>query len=292
MPRKITFATREAHARIGLFTSLVLASGPSVKESLRLDKVKRTNLSDAVAERVISEIREGRYRAGDRIPTERELAEQLGVGRTSVREGLRFLEKTGVLEIRQGVGMVVRSLSLEKVFEHLIPVQTIIELPDRDVRNIMHVRRVLEAESARLAAENGNEQQLERLGKLLDDMAASLERPRDYLELDLEFHVVLAEAAGNPVLAQLTNLIRDIYTRYFEIVVEAPEMNKTSLQFHRKVYAALRERDPDAAHQHIIAHLLQAEKDVLKLLDSKAKEATSPRTRRSHLHAPRTHLPQ
>ena len=117
-----------------------------------MDKIERKSLSDAVTNWVISQIREGQYRAGDRLPTERELAEQLGVGRTSVREGLRFLEKLGVLEIRQGTGTVVRSLSLGKVFEHLIPVQTIIELPDRDVRDIMHVRRILEAESAQMAA--------------------------------------------------------------------------------------------------------------------------------------------
>jgi DNA-binding FadR family transcriptional regulator len=96
-----------------------------------LDKIKRISLSDAVTDRIISQIQEGQYRAGDRLPTERELAEQLGVGRTSVREGLRFLEKLGVLEIRQGMGTVVRSLSLGEVFEHLVPVQTIIELPDR-----------------------------------------------------------------------------------------------------------------------------------------------------------------
>lgn len=232
-----------------------------------MDKVKRTSLSDAVSETVISQIREGRYRAGDRIPTERELAEQLGVGRTSVREGLGFLEKMGVLEIRQGMGMVVRSLSLGEAFENLIPIQTIIELPDRDVRNIMHVRRVLEAESARMAAHNATEAQLDRLGNLLDGMAASLDKPREYLDLDLEFHVVLAEAGGNPVLAQLTGLIRDIYTRYFEIVLEDPAMNETSLSFHRKLYAALRERDPDAAYEHITAHLLQAEHDVLNVLD-------------------------
>ena len=240
----------------------------SSKEWVRLDKIERTSLSDAVTDRVISQIREGQYRAGDRLPTERELAEQLGVGRTSVREGLRFLEKLGVLEIRQGTGTVVRSLSLGKVFEHLIPVQTIIELPDRDVRDIMHVRRILEAESARLAARHATERQLGRLEELLDGMAASLENPRDYLEMDLEFHVVVAKAASNPVLAQLINLIRDIYTRYFEIVLKDPEMNKTSLDFHRRLYVALRDHDADAARQHILAHLSQAERDVLRLLDS------------------------
>ena len=241
-----------------------------------MEKVRRTSLSDAVTDSVIAQIREGRYRAGDRLPTERELAEQLGVGRTSVREGLRFLEKLGILEIRQGTGTVVRSLSLGEVFEHLVPVQTIIELPNRDVRNIMHVRRVLEAESAELAARNATERQLERLGELLDGMAASLEEPRDYLEMDLEFHVVVAEAAANPVLAQLVGLIRDIYTRYFEIVLRDPEMNRTSLDFHRQLYAALRDHDPEAARRHILDHLSQAERDVLKLLDPTGDNGRNP----------------
>lgn len=241
-----------------------------------MDKIKRISLSDAVTDRIISQIQEGRYRAGDRLPTERELAEQLGVGRTSVREGLRFLEKLGVLEIRQGMGTVVRSLSLGEVFEHLVPVQTIIELPDRDVRDIMHVRRVLEAESAQLAAQHATDRQLGRLEELLHGMAASLEKPRDYLEMDLEFHVVVAEAASNPVLAQLVNLIRDIYTRYFEIVLRDPEMNKTSLGFHRRLYAALRDHDADAARQHILAHLSQAERDVLKLLNAEDENGQGP----------------
>jgi GntR family transcriptional regulator, transcriptional repressor for pyruvate dehydrogenase complex len=189
---------------------------------------------------------------------------------------LRFLEKLGVLEIRQGMGTVVRSLSLGEVFEHLVPVQTIIELPDRDVRDIMHVRRVLEAESAQLAAQHATDRQLGRLEELLHGMAASLEKPRDYLEMDLEFHVVVAEAASNPVLAQLVNLIRDIYTRYFEIVLRDPEMNKTSLGFHRRLYAALRDHDADAARQHILAHLSQAERDVLKLLNAEDENGQGP----------------
>jgi DNA-binding FadR family transcriptional regulator len=161
----------------------------------------------------------------------------------------------------------VRSLSLGQVFEHLVPVQTIIELPNRDVRDIMHVRRILESESVQLAAKHATEEQLGRLEELLDGMAAALDDPRDYLEMDLEFHVVVGEAASNPVLAQLISLIRDIYTRYFEIVVKDPEMNKTSLAFHRRLYAALRDRDADAAHRHILDHLAQAERDVLRLLD-------------------------
>jgi GntR family transcriptional repressor for pyruvate dehydrogenase complex len=185
-----------------------------------------------------------------------------------VREGLRFLEKLGILEIRQGTGTVVRSLSLGKVFEHPVPVQTITDLPDRDVRDIMRVRRILEAESGptggsarhpRAASTSG--------GAARRDGCLPGKNPRDYLEMDLEFHVVVVKASSNSVLAQFINLIGGIYTRYFEIVLRDPEMNKTSLDFHRRLYAALRDHDADAARQHILAHLSQAERDVLRLLD-------------------------
>ncbi len=69
------------------------------------------------------------------------------------------------------------------------------------------------------------------------------------------------------MLAQFINLIGDIYPRYFEIVLRDPEMNKTSLAFHRRLYAALRDHDADTARQHILAHLSQAERDVPRLLD-------------------------
>ena len=117
-----------------------------------MEPIRKESLADAVSDRVLALIREGTYRAGDRLPTERELAGQLGVGRTSVREGLRYLEKLGVLDIHQGRGMMVRSLSLEDLFLNSLPVSAIVELPEKQIRDIMHARRVLELESARLAA--------------------------------------------------------------------------------------------------------------------------------------------
>jgi FCD domain len=81
---------------------------------------------------------------------------------------------------------------------------------------------------------------------------------------------------GVHVLSADFPAIRNIYTRYFEILLRDPAMNKTSLGFHRQLYAALYNRDADAARQHILAHLNQAERDVLKLLDAAGENAHGP----------------
>jgi len=81
---------------------------------------------------------------------------------------------------------------------------------------------------------------------------------------------------GVHVLSADFPAIRNIYTRYFEILLRDPAMNKTSLGFHRQLYAALYNRDADAARRHILAHLNQAERDVLKLLDAAGENAQGP----------------
>lgn len=241
-------------------------------------QLQNSSLADAVTERVISMIREGKYRAGDRLPTERELAEDFGVGRTSVREGLGLLEKLGILEIRQGRGMVVRSLSLNDVFGQLVAIPTIIDLPDKEIRDIMHARRILELESSFLAAKNATEEQRDRLEKLLDGMERSLESPREFLEMDLTFHVVIAESSGNMVLAQLIKLLRDIYIAYSEIILKDPEINRTSLEFHRQIYTAIRQRDAHAAQEYMLAHLRTGERDVLDALQPTLGNGRDPQT--------------
>jgi len=172
-----------------------------------------------VSERVLASIREGKYRAGDRLPTERELAVQLGVGRTSVREGLRYLEKLAVLDIHQGRGMMVRSLSLEDVFLNSMPISTIVELPEKQIRYIMHASRVLELGSPRLAASQRTAGDLARMAELVEAQKRSLERPEEWLGLDRLFRVAVARASGNEALVQLIRLLWDMLFKHSEEIL-------------------------------------------------------------------------
>ena len=131
-----------------------------------MEPISKSSLADGVSERLILLLKEGKYRPGDRLPTERQLAEQFGVGRTSVREGLRYLEKMGILDIHQGRGITVRSLSLEDIFAYSVPLTSLIELPNKEIRDTMYARRLLERESVYLACENRTGQELGELRPL------------------------------------------------------------------------------------------------------------------------------
>ncbi len=219
--------------------------------------------TDVVIETVKSMLREGTLRAGDRIPIERELALQLGVSRGSLREAIRALIALGVLEARQGDGTYVTSLDSTRL---LSPVGFYAELhgPSSAVE-LLAVRRVLEAESAALAATRLLKSELDELEAILarvDEMFAGTEEPdaERTIEADVEFHRLIARASGNTTLAGLIDNLstRTIRTRLWRSHTHRASIRAAHLQ-HRAILAALVERDPSRAQIRMSTHLLDVE---------------------------------
>lgn len=234
-----------------------------------MEPISKTSLADAVSERIVSFIKGGKYGVGDRLPTERELAKQFGVGRTSIREGLRYLEKLGVLDIHQGRGIIVRSVSLDEVFQHPVPISAIINLPEKEILNIMDARRMLELESAYLAANERTEEHLRRLEELIEGMKLTfVDKPQEWLVLDKSFHVAIAQASGNVVLVHLIKLLWDIFSNYSETILHDPVMVTNSTQFHEKIYAAIAAGDAKLARKLMLAHLKESQRVVLNSLQA------------------------
>jgi DNA-binding FadR family transcriptional regulator len=233
-----------------------------------VEPIRKESLADAVSDRVLALIREGKYRAGDRLPTERELAGQLGVGRTSVREGLRYLEKLGVLDIHQGRGMMVRSLSLEDVFLNSMSVSTIVELPEKQIRDIMHARRVLELESARLAAEGRSAEDLARMAELVEAQKRNLSKPEEWLALDGLFHATVARASDNEALVQLIMLLWEMLFKHSEDILRNQNIITSSTRYHEQIYYSIEARDGERARELMLAHLEDSQKKVLASLAS------------------------
>ncbi len=239
-----------------------------MKESAAsVEPIRKASLADAVSERILSLIQEGRFRAGERLPTERELGEQLGVGRTSVREGLRYLEKLGVVDIHQGRGMIVRSLSLEDLFASTVPVSAILELPEKQIRDIMHARRVLELESAYLAASTRTAENLARMAELIEAQKRSLKRPREWLRLDRLFHVTVANASDNVALVQLISLLWDMLFKHSEDILRNQVIVTNSTRYHEQIYHAIEAGDAELARERMLTHLDDSQKVVLSGLD-------------------------
>jgi GntR family transcriptional regulator, transcriptional repressor for pyruvate dehydrogenase complex len=169
--------------------------------------MRRESLPDQVFATLAGSILSGRYAPGDRLPTQRELARELGVNMASVREGIKRLEQLRLVEVRQGDAMRVRDWRLGGLDVLLYAA----EHAGADVlAPVFEARRILFAEAARLAAKRRTDAQALRLLDLVDGLAATAD-DAEAQQLDWAFFSTVVEASGNLVLALVTNSIRDLY---------------------------------------------------------------------------------
>jgi DNA-binding FadR family transcriptional regulator len=215
------------------------------------------SLPQTAIDQIKGMIARGELKAGDRLPGEPELAARLGLSRGSLREGVRGLIVLGVLEARQGDGTYVTSLEPQRLLQSL---SVLVDLDQAaTLAQILDARRILEAGAATRAAQQANEAQLDRLGELVE-AAASLDTVEAFVENDLAFHRLIAEAAGNPLLvALLDNLAsRTARARLWRDRTEAGASERTRRE-HAAIHAALVRRHPDIAAAVVTAHIAGVE---------------------------------
>ena len=202
----------------------------------------RAGLVDQVIEQLRTAVRQGEWPVGERIPTEPELGEQLGVGRNTVREAVRALAHTGLLEVRQGDGTYVRATSEVS--------GAIRRLAGSELREVLQVRRTLEVEGARLAATERTEQEVAELRALLARRATELAEGRweDFARTDAEFHGAVVRAGHNGLLTELYLGLTEVITASVAAtstitpgVEHAPEIG------HEDLADAIAERDAERA---------------------------------------------
>lgn len=157
---------------------------------------QRIGLVDQAIHQLRASITAGEWPVGERIPNESVLVERLGVGRNTVREAVRALAHAGILDVRQGDGTYVRATSEVS--------GAIRRLWGNELRDVLHVRRALEVEGARLAAVNRTEDDLERLRALLATSSEAFrEQPDAVARADADFHLAVVECSHNTILIGL-----------------------------------------------------------------------------------------
>jgi len=215
-------------------------------EPITFDQVPRRKLAETVAARILTAVRD--QPAGTRLPTERQLTASLGVGRSTVREALNGLALIGVVEIRHGQGVFVA--------ERTTALPTVFELGTVEARQLHEARAVIEIEIARLAALRRTPEQLEALEALLADHKADLDAGRPPVVQASRFHLLLAEAADNAVLASvLRPYFRLMFERGPALYETAPAYARWELEQHRAIFDAVRDGDADRASALMRAHV-------------------------------------
>ena len=225
--------------------------------------IARTTLAAAAFEQLISNVVNGNWKAGDRIPPERELCQQLGIARTSLREALKAMEMIGMLESRVGSGTMIcpRSDFLSR------PLLWAFTMTDRtELRNILEARVFLERDLAGLAAERGSEVEIASIGESVQMMSEKILAGEPVLEADMAFHLAIAHAAHNEVLANAAQLLRNLLKRWLGLKLQLPDVPKLVVQVHRKIYCAIRDREPDLARRLMGEHLEETSALVTKVV--------------------------
>jgi GntR family transcriptional repressor for pyruvate dehydrogenase complex len=213
---------------------------------------------------VIELIRERGLGPGDRLPTARELAEQFEVATPTMREALRRLQATGVIDIRHGSGIYV--LRAEQRLVVANPGYG--DLETHTIIQILDARLLVEPHLAQLAARNIDRETLAELEQVIERAASEI-RLRHYLESNVRFHTLIARASGNLVLAQFIESLIELYSVELDQVdpnLMLVDGRTADNAVHREIYAALAAGDGAAAHDAMSRHVQAALESVTNRL--------------------------
>lgn len=208
-------------------------------------------LAEQVADGIMNLIQETPYKAGDKLPTEKELCESTGAGRNTVREALKILASRNVLEIRQGAGTFVSEkqgipddpLGFSMVNDHV-----------KLTKDLLQVRIMLEPQIAALAAQCAKEHEIRELEEILEEMEEAMKKREDYSELDTKFHTKIAQCTHNIVMENLLPVIGKGVAVFAKEVAQT-EYDRTWIS-HRKIFCYIRDHKPFEAEMEMQYHLL------------------------------------
>ena len=219
--------------------------------------IKKAKVYEEIVAKIKDMVEKGRFKAGDQLPVERELAEVFRVSRSSVREALRSLESQGFIESRQGDGTYIAS---DNPIESLVsPLASVILTEKDDQMELFEMRRMIEPDLAYLAAERATEEEIAMMAEVLDVQEEQIARGESGKDVDKNFHYIMARAAKNKALMRITDNIIDLLAESREQYLQVEGRPQKSILRHREVLEAIRLRDPERAEKCMLEHLMDIE---------------------------------
>ncbi|MFA5026252.1 MAG: FadR/GntR family transcriptional regulator [Candidatus Methylomirabilota bacterium] len=214
--------------------------------------VRKSRISEGIIEQVQDLITSGRLAPGDRLPSERELARILDVGRSTVREAIRTMESIGVVKVRAGEGTFL--VGAEADAEAISIVTTLLRSWDSQ-RKLFEVRRVIEPDLAGLAARRATPEQIAKMRGALATQTAEIAQGGYGMKADSAFHTLLAEAAGNEILVRIMDSLMERLQETRASSLRSAGRPLQSLEQHRAILKAVADRNARVAEKRMMEHL-------------------------------------
>ena len=215
-----------------------------------------------VADNIADQIHSGKYKVGEKLPTERDLAKQFDIGRPVIREALLALELYGLISIRQGAGIFVMPWQNQSLKVNIFD-------PGINPFELIDARRLIECETAAAAAVIINDRELLELQRIIQNMKDSYSDLARYVVHDREFHTAIAHAVRNSALTVIVDNLWQLHTsgrRGKQVGKYMPreKLHGARLDEHIAIYSALERHDPDGARLAMDTHLKRAKATLLE----------------------------
>jgi GntR family transcriptional regulator, transcriptional repressor for pyruvate dehydrogenase complex len=222
-------------------------------------QIRRVRLKDQVADMLVDMILSGDYGAGDRLPPERILVEQLGVSRTVVREALNLLETRGLIRVEHGRGAIVSADGADGLHNNL---GFLLRMEPSTLWELMEMRKALEVEVAGLAAERSTTDDIAIMRVVLDRMRENINSPEGYVDADVEFHDLLARSARNRVFLMMLEPIIDLLLASRQLTGSKEANAKRALRAHEAILKKVEAKDVEGARMEMRKHMMTTEHDM------------------------------
>ncbi len=226
--------------------------------------VRRDKVYEGVAKQIERLILK-KLRPGDKLPSERELAEMLAVSRSSIRDAIRSLELIGMVEPRQGAGTIVREISSDSLVNHLVNARN---RKKELIGELLDFRMMLEPPLAARAATRVSPNEVSEMEEILERQEKKMRGGESTIGEDSEFHYAVALASRNSVVLKVLDTLMDLLRDSRERSLQVEGRQQKSVAGHRRILGALKRHDPEAANAAMRRHIKDVEQIVLRIVNS------------------------
>lgn len=221
--------------------------------------IPRRKLYQEVLDRLIAQLSNGAYAPGDKLPSERELMRQFGVGRPAIREAMQSLDRMGLITVSHGERARVAVPNARTVIDQVATTaRHILHTSPQTLEHLIQARLFFEVGMVQIAASSATDDDIERLRARLDDHRRSLKDLGRFLEMDKLFHREIAAVTGNPIYVAVSQAVFEWLEEFHVELVRAPGAEQITLAEHTAIIEAIAARDPAAAARAMEQHLTRA----------------------------------
>ena len=234
-----------------------------MREKALFSSVKPKKVPDIVYTQLVSLITNGHFKPGDKLPSERDMALELGVSRQSIREAISRAKIEGLIEVKQGGGTFVIS-SLKGNLKP--PLSIVLEQQAEKILEFLEIRKVIEGRCAEKTSETAKPSDLKKMRSSLEKMKKAKFSDARWEKADLGFHAYIAEATHNLIAMHVMEGLKDSFHSYFRIkkFTTKPEKRDVLLKQHQEIFKAIKEKNPSKARKKMLRHLDYIEEMIAK----------------------------